>query len=402
MEDGYFFVKDMPVSLNRTIEKYSWSKSSTVTIKYWVSSAYMLSGNGQNKAGDYYMVKSEITPHIKPLWEVSSRPGGMFNWGRCRVYAYWFDSMDVEYQLLNERNQPFESNIQYYKHPIPDNENTETSYSKGFSWGLNGAISGEVGSEGPKAEASVGFSLEWSSETSYSLKSIQYERNSSSVYPAFRYWTNNVKLTDANYESEQETNVNFPAITHTEFSASTAWIWRVPRNSSIGVDDNRQTQFKLRVSVKPVFASWYHWRGAVEYDSNKNTYNGYTGSEDGWYRHTEKLPAPDRTPWGVLALKNAASSYTIGNIKIYKQAEFDAKGINAPVFTTIPSSYNVNEVAKKTIPEGTYAITYQAIDPNLGNSVVSSWKYENIVIEQGDSPASATTEISSINAQQIL
>ena len=402
VEDGYFFVKDMPVSLNRTIEKYSWSKSSTVTIKYWVSSAYMLSGNGQNKAGDYYMVKSEITPHIKPLWEVSSRPGGMFNWGRCRIYAYWFDSMDVEYQLLNESNQPFESNIQYYKHPIPDNENTETSYSKGFSWGLNGAISGEVGSEGPKAEASVGFSLEWSSETSYSLKSIQYERNSSSVYPAFRYWTNNVKLTDANYESEQETNVNFPAITHTEFSASTAWIWRVPRNSSIGVDDNRQTQFKLRVSVKPVFASWYHWRGAVEYDSNKNTYNGYTGSEDGWYRHTEKLPAPDRTPWGVLALKNAASSYTIGNIKIYKQAEFDAKGINAPVFTTIPSSYNVNEVAKKTIPEGTYAITYQAIDPNLGNSVVSSWKYENIVIEQGDSPASATTEISSINAQQIL
>ena len=104
----------------------------------------------------------------------------------------------------------------------------------------------------------------------------------------------------------------------------------------------------------------------------------------------------------MLALKNAASSYTIGNIKIYKQAEFDAKGINAPVFTTIPSSYNVNEVAKKTIPEGTYAITYQAIDPNLGNSVVSSWKYENIVIEQGDSPASATTEISSINAQQIL
>lgn len=51
---------------------------------------------------------------------------------------------------------------------------------------------------------------------------------------------------------------------------------------------------------------------------------------------------------------------------------------------------------------GTYAVTYQAIDPNLGNTVVSSWKYENIVLEQGDSPASATTEISTINAQQIL
>ena len=118
--------------------------------------------------------------------------------------------------------------------------------------------------------------------------------------------------------------------------------------------------------------------------------------------HTEKLPAPDRTPWGVLSLKNAASSYTIGNIKIYKQEEFEAKGTAAPIFATIPSSYNVNEVAKKTIPEGTYAITFQAIDPNLGNSVVGNWKYENVVIEQGDSPASATTEISTINAQQIL
>lgn len=401
VEDGYFFVKDMPVSLNRTIEKNAWSKSSTVTIKYWVSSAYMLSGNGQNKAGDYYMVKSEITPHIKPLWEVSSRPGGMFNWGRCRIYAYWFDSMDVEYQLLDANGQPIEDRIQYYQHPIPDNENSETSYSKGFSWGLNGAVTGEVGSEGPKAEASVGFSLEWSSETSYTLKSIQYERNTSSVYPVFRYWTNNVKLTDDDYESEQKTNVNFPAITHTEFSASTAWIWRVPRNSSIGVDDNRATHFKLRVRVKPVFASWYHWRGAVEYDGNKRTYNGYIGAEDGWFTHNEALPAPDRTPWGIVALKNAASAYTIGNIKIYKQSEFSEKGTNAPVFTTIRSSYNVNEVARKSIPEGTYAITYQAIDPNNGNRVVGNWKYENIEIEQGDSPSSATTEISSINAQEI-
>ncbi|MBR6036665.1 MAG: hypothetical protein IKP41_06915, partial [Bacteroidaceae bacterium] len=97
----------------------------------------------------------------------------------------------------------------------------------------------------------------------------------------------------------------------------------------------------------------------------------------------------------------AASAYTIGNIKIYKQSEFSEKGTNAPVFTTIRSSYNVNEVARKSIPEGTYAITYQAIDPNNGNRVVGNWKYENIEIEQGDSPSSATTEISSINAQEI-
>ncbi|MBR0045566.1 MAG: hypothetical protein IJP75_01570 [Bacteroidaceae bacterium] len=409
VEDGYFFVKDMPISLNHKIEKdYAWNKSSTVTIKYWVSSAYMLSCNGQNKAGDYYMVKSEITPHIKPLWEVAAKAGGMFNWGRCRIYAYWFDSMNVEFKLLDANNQSIANNIQYYKHPIPDNENTEYSYSNGFSWGLNGAVSGEIGKEGPKAQASVGFSLEWSSDVSYSLKTIQYERNTSSTYPTFRYWTNNVKLTDDDYENEEKTNANFPAVTHTEFSTSTAWIWRVPRNSSLGVDDNTSTHFKLCVRVKPVYASWYHWRGAVEYDGNKKTYNGYNPGNnvlnaalDGWFTHTETLPAPDRTPWGVVALKNAASSYTVGNIKIYRQSDFDERGLNAPVFAKIPSSYNMNEVARTSLPEGTYALTYQAIDPNQNNKVVGNWKYEYIQIEQGQNAADATTEISTINAQKI-
>ena len=395
VEDGYTFVKDMPISLNHCIENgYYWNKSSTVTVKYSVSSAYMLSSNGRSKAGDYYLVKSEIIPHIEPLWEVAARPGGLFNWGRCRIYAYWFDSMSVEYELLDANNNSIANKIQYYKHPIPDNENTETSYSKGFNWGLNGS----VGMDGSDPQIDMGFSLEWTSETSFSLKTIQYKRNTTSTSPSFQYTTNNVKLTDADYEDKEKTNVNFPEITHTEFSANTAWIWRVPSSSNLGASDNSETNFNLRVRVKPVFASWYHWRGAAEYDSNKKTYNGYTANSDGWFTHSEKLPVPDRTPWGVVALKNAASSYSIGNIKIYKQSEFDEMGVNAPVYAKIPSSYNMNEVAKKSIPEGTYALTFQAINPNQNNMIVGNWKYENIEIEQGQNPADATTEISTINA----
>ena len=400
VEDGYFFVKDMPVSLNHRIDKdYYWNKNSTVTIKYWVSSIYMLSSNGTNKAGDYYMVKSEVIPHITPLWEVAARAGGLNNWGRCRIYAYWLDNMTVEYELLDANNNSLTDRIQYYKTPIPDNENTETSYSKGFNWGLNGSLSGEGGAEGGKGGLNLGFSLEWTSETSYSLKDIQYERNATTAAPSFRYTsTSNVKLTDDDYEDEQKTNANFKPITHTEFSAKTAWIWRVPGNSRAGATDNSKTNFKLRVRVKPVFASWYHWRWTAEFDGNKRTYNGYVGSADGWFSHSEAIPAPDRTPWGVVALKNAASAYTIGNIKIYKQSEFKEKGTGAPVYATIPSSYNVNEVARKSIPEGTYTLTFQAIDPNQNNKLLGNWKYENIEIKQGQNPADATTEISTINA----
>ena len=81
--------------------------------------------------------------------------------------------------------------------------------------------------------------------------------------------------------------------------------------------------------------------------------------------------------------------------------EFAAQGVKAPVYASISSSYNVNEVAKKYLPEGTYTLTYQALDPNHNNKVLGNWKYENIKIVQGQNAAEATTEISSINAQKL-
>lgn len=402
VEDGYYFVKNIPISLNHIIEKdYRWNKSSSITLKYWVTPAYMLSSNGSDKAGDYYVVKSEIVPHLKPLWEVKSLPGGMFNWGRCRIYAYWFDEMETEYNLEDKNHNSMEDYMEFYKHPVPDNDNTEVSYSNGFTWGINGSVGGEIDKEGPKGQASVGFSLEWSSDRSYAIKSIQYERNTVTSQCRYRFWAPSVRLADADYEDEAATNGNFPAITHTEFSLNTAWMWRLPMNNTIHVADNQDTWFYLSVKVKPRFASWYHWRATAQFDGNKRTYNGYQEGTDGWYTHIEKIPAPDRTPWGVVALKNAASSSTVGNIKIYKQSEFSEQGANAPVFTTIPSSYNVNEVAKKYLPEGTYTITYQTIDPNQGNLLTGNWKYENVEIHQGKNVEVAATEISTINATLI-
>lgn len=396
--DGIWFEKSIPITLNHVIEKdYRWNKSSSVNVKLWVSSAYMLKSNGQNKSGDYYLVRSEVTPHIKPLWEVASKPYG---WCRCRIYAYWLDKMYVKYELLGANGQDISNNVKYYKRPLPDTENAETTQSNGFTWGINGSLSGEVGKEGSKVSGNIGFSLEWSDETSFTYKALDFSRDSRTVAPEYTYFTN-VTLTDADYEDEVRTNGNFPTITHTEFTVTSAWIWYVPRNTSLGVDENAEGSFKIRMSVKPTYASWYHWRWALEYNSNKKTYNGYTLGDDGWYVHTETIPAPDRTPWGVVALKNAASAYTVGNITIYRQDEFAAKGTKAPVVGTIPSSYNVNEVAKKYLAEGTYALTYQAIDPNQNNKVLGNWKYENIVIKQGANEQEATTEISTINAKKI-
>ena len=399
VEDGYFFTKDIPVSLNNCIQKnFTWNRSSSITVKYWVSSTYLLSSNGTNKAGDYYLVKSEVIPHLSPLWYV-----GVGKWGasRCRIYAYWFENMSVTYSLCYADNKPVGSDhLQYYKHPIPDNENTGMTYSSGFTWGLNGSMGGEFGHEGMKAQPNIGFGLEWNSSTSYELKSIQYERNTQSVSPSYYYKSANVRLYDDDYEDAAKTNKNFPEITHTEFTARTAWMWRVPRDKAIRVDDDSTASFKLRVEVHPVFASWYHWRWTAHFDSNKRTYEGYTGNNNSHtFSHTQALPAPDRTAWGILSLKNAASS-TVANIKLYKQQDYTKDGSKAAVAATIPSSYNMNEVATAKLAQGTYALTFQTIDPDQNNKVLGNWKYENISVHQGKNVNEATTEISTVNATQ--
>jgi len=394
-QDGYWFQYDPSFEVNHIIEKdFAWNKHGSVSIKFWVQPIYLLSCNGENKSGDYYLVKSEVTPHLKSLWEVGSCAGGLFCMGRCRIYAYWLDQMDIQYELTGPNGEDMSSTVEYYKYPVPDTENSEGSQSNGFSWGLNGALSGEIGADGPKLGANVGFSLEWSSESSFNFKGLSYERNTATKAPLYHYFSN-VILTDDDYEDNVKTNGNFPTITHSEFTAKSAWIWYVPRKK-YGVDDNTKTQLKLNVKVKPVVASWYHWRGAVEYNSNKRTYNAFEKNE-GWFAQTVVLPAPDRTPWGSVALKNAAN-ITVANIKIYKQADFTEKGTEADVYATIPSSYNVNEVAKASLPEGTYAIVYQTIDANNNNKVTGNWKYENVEIKQGETPSTATTQISTVNA----
>ena len=51
----------------------------------------------------------------------------------------------------------------------------------------------------------------------------------------------------------------------------------------------------------PTSWAWHHWRGSLEYDSNKKTFN-IDVPELSWV-----LEAPNRVPWGIIALKNAST-----------------------------------------------------------------------------------------------
>jgi hypothetical protein len=65
---------------------------------------------------------------------------------------------------------------------------------------------------------------------------------------------------------------------------------------------------------------------------------------------------------------------------------------------SVINSWNVNEVAKRVLLEGTYTVTFEMRNANQGNKLLGRWKYENVKVKQGKTEQASTTEISTVNA----
>jgi hypothetical protein len=393
--EGQLFETDFGFSLNNYItsgvsEKWYLNASSLISVRYTIYPVYLLECNGNDKAGDYYIVTGKVTPHNNEMWMPVEKEGGLFNWGRCRIYGYWFKEMDVAFDLLDDNGQMAEG-LRYHQTPIPENENDKVDYSKGFSAKINGALAG--GAEGKfaapgsmeakwKAELKFGFEVGWESKTNYSLKTVAYQRSTATSTVKYHYYTNNVKLTDngiGNYDS------NFPAACRSEFEGKNVWVWHVPAGKA-GVKDNSEKSFTMRVKAKATYSTWYHWRAAKEFDSNRKDFS----TQD--FSYSQKLKPLNRQPFGVIALKNASYN-TVRNIKIFNNGDVNGKEV-----ATISSTYEYNQIATANVPEGTYSLTFEYIDPNQGNKVVGNGTLHNIKVKPGATPKAATTEVSTGDA----
>ena len=200
----------------------------------------------------------------------------------------------------------------------------------------------------------------------------------------YKYITQNLNPSNRDYDKLDR---DYPALSRGNFIASNTWVWMIPYGKS-GVTDGSTTKFNMTVKFTGKWGSYNWWRGASwGYDHTFTNDNGETRT------YTQPISAPLRQPFGQLALKNAASN-TVADIKIWRQD--DAPG--SQPFATIPSSYNVNEVAKAKLPTGKYRLEWNTYDANQGNQLTGTWKYENVEIKQGATEQDATTEISTVNA----
>jgi len=384
----------------------SLKKAGSVSLRFEVMPIYAGEVNGEN-AGDYYAVRSTVIPHNDAVWGPYV---GYHGWTANRIYGYWFNTMDYKFSLVDpETNSQIADGLRFSYLPYPENSISSRNQKNGFKIGVNAALSGgpEIGGKDVikgKIEGKVGFSCEWSDEVSFSLKNIDYSRNSSTSDVNYHWHSNNVQLND-----DMDNIVKYyPDDVHQEFNATNVWMWHVPAGKA-GVKDEAKKQFALAAYVKLNYSSWYHWRGAVKYDSNRKNWDvDFTKqivvkmgdikgdfNRQGWAGCVFNIPAPDRGKWGVISLKNASNSYTMRNVKIYATGEEDKEPA-----ATITDTYKSQEKAEAAVREGNYTVTFEFINPD-DNTVVKKGTLKDVKVKMGSTKEKGTTGISTGNADLV-
>ncbi|MDO5295581.1 MAG: hypothetical protein Q4F00_02915 [bacterium] len=386
---GVSLTANFPFSLNEECgkcyklqAKHKINASSSVDVNFKVYPLYMQSCNGA-KAGDYYAVTCAITPYNQNMWQTWHCSSGWLS--EVFMVGYWFNHMATTVRLLDSSGNPIEG-AQYFQMPVPENAINSHQYSNGISNTFSGSICGGSSSKAPLGNISASFSRTVNSSTSYSMDDIDYTLDSSTNQPHYDYNSKNVKPSKSDNWDKY-----WPKNCRTQWTVRQAWVWFVPRGVA-GVDDNSKTAFKLSFDGLLEYSnySWLRVTADRDKESDVKTFRPI------WVKgYTWDLPAPDRRTWGMISIKNAAKN-ALSNLKFYRKGEEDKDPA-----AVLDMSYNVNEVAEIALPEGEYTVTFETIDPDKDNQKLADWKFENVVVKQGQDKAAATTALSSVNAKKI-
>ena len=405
----YHYSVNFPFSANVFIDKgtaYSpdyLKASASVTMSFDVMPLYMGSVNGEEKAGDYYAVRSRVIPHNNSMW-VAKKVDHVAS--QIRIYGFWFNTMDYEFSLIDPSTNDVAAGTRFQELPYPANSTSSRDHTNEFSFGISGSVSGgkNLGGDkgGGKIGGNFGFSCQWKNAIKYTLKNIDYTRNSETNIVTYHWNSNNVTLSD-HWDDVQR---DFPEDVRREFEAENVWMWHIPYDS-VGVADESTKAFHLKARVRLNYSTWYHWRWAIEYNENRRDWNMAFGqarnkqgnvvdasSANGWASCTFKLPVPDRGKWGLLTLRNDATHYTMRNVMVYKSGEED----KTPVASLNQFGYASKETAETVLPVGTYTVTFELVDPDF-NTLKARGTLKNVEVTMSKSKEDATAKRSTSLAE---
>lgn len=376
-----------PIQLNNKIDKGTLSKEdrldaeSTLVYDIKVYPLFQHSCNGGSAPGDYYIIDATVTAKNGALWKPYTKTHGAT---KDLVIGYYMKELTSKYSLsdMNGNDIP---GLTFYSSPTPETTRNSKTYTSGFAGSFNGSIGGKAGTKsGLEGSTSFGFNLTWSNSTSYTLDDISTELETPSNRVNYKYTVENISYS-RNFDKKER---NIPGVARTDMVGHCCWVWKIPYGQN-GVEDNATTGFKMKVEWNAVYGAYNWWRAASW--SYKHEYSP-TNDRNHVRTKTWEMPVPNRLTMGVLSLENATDN-TVRNIKVWKKEN----GSDVLAYS-IPSSYGKNKQAKCKLREGTYSVTWELVDANQDNKVISTWRYDNVGISQGANENDATTFISTADS----
>ena len=385
-DDGLSLKCNFPMSLDNKIhslptEDYYLRASSSIDVGLRVYPLYKQSCH-QEKSGDYYVVTAEITPYNQNMWVAWNSD---YAWDTIYLMGYWFYQMHTGIKLVDNDGNEIPG-IDYNLMPLPENADASHQYASGTSTTLGGSASAGFNGSSPTGSLGFSFSHTVNSSVSYSMDDIDYTLDSSTKEVRFNYESKGVDPT-----TEDNVDKCYPKNCRTQWTVRQAWVWFVPRGQA-GVDDNSDVKFQIMLNGSMDYRSyWWLWQPIVPSESGDiATYTPLKIENHAW-----QLQPPNRESWGLTSIKSEYTEAVMANIKYYLK---DHETEDPVAVDNL--SYHQNDFALMGLPEGTYTIIYETLNPNTGEHM-NSWKFENVEVKQGRDKEEATTALSSVNATKI-
>lgn len=386
-DEGLSLTCNLPYDLANTFEYWPWefplNASSSIDFGLRVYPIYKQSCH-QEKSGDYYVVTTEITPYNQGMWRAYNEEMEFLG-DTMYMMGYWFNKMHTAFKLVDMDGNDIPG-IEYNLKPLPENEIDSHQYSDGTSTTIGGSATAGFSGSSPTGSLGLSFSHTVSSSLSYSMDDIEYTLDSSTKEVKYDYNSKNV-----NPDKDDDTDKHYPKNCRTQWTVRQAWVWFVPRGQA-GVDDNSNVNFQIALNGELSY-SFYWW---IYHPIGPNTGGKtYTYTALKIQNQLWQLQAPNRESWGLTSIKSEYTEAVMANIKYYLK---DHETEDPVAVDNL--SYHQNDFALMGLPEGTYTIIYETLNPNTGEHM-NSWKFENVEVKQGRDKKEATTALSSVNATKI-
>ncbi len=357
---------EFPIYLNEVIRQALWSDPdmikarSKATLNMTIYPMYVF--QGQDGAGDYYVVNSTLTIHngdmYKGYWK--NRHGGVYT----HLCGYIMNRVNVSYEMQNADGVIFPS----AGVPVPNTSEVNESHTEGITWSMNTSMTAGIDMTGPSASRTYGGGVMINKSTTVTYPALRIRNNWSGAKVAFNYNTDDITTAQGYIKAIriEEPKADF---VDANLTLNSSWIWYVPSTK-----DREDKSFKMQVDLNVRYHTMSMFSTAADGEF-KHFDNGISNKDR---KFTFDLHAPKRVPSGNLEINNSGSEY-ITNIKVWKASDGVSK---EPIYTSEESVAPGNKTKAFVLPTDNYIVQMEK-GPDSANLKTYQTK-NNVSIKLGE------------------